>query len=253
MTAVNPDSAIDVQLQNWDNFCKYHTGNWYGIWTVYNSEGETIDSFRCVRSFHLSADGSKINHQNHYTYADGKTKSEAYGPYKKPITRALFLENSFSWGSSTVKSGLAFFFETGFRHEDRRANAIASYDESGRLQNILIVPEFLGSFVEKPPHSPTIELKDQWQGTFKIMTPDLIISSEAATIWNRLEDLREDYLKLDFPNGISVSLPRFIESKMEFFLTVDWLTKPTLLQRGTRYFDLSGFTTFSLQTFSLIL
>ncbi|PMB00431.1 hypothetical protein CI594_10380, partial [Fischerella thermalis CCMEE 5196] len=89
---MNTDNTA-AQLQNWDNFCRYHANrDWYGTWTRYSAEVEIIESFNCIRSFKISADGSEIYHQNHYTYADGTKETKIFGPYQKPITRALFLD-----------------------------------------------------------------------------------------------------------------------------------------------------------------
>lgn len=126
MTEMNPNSIIDAKPQNWNNFCQYHMGDWHGNWKRYGLKGEVIDSFRCFRSLDKNINDGEINHQNYYTYADGKTELKNFGPYKEPITKALFLDNSFSWGSTTVEPNLSFGFETGFRYEDRRASAAAT-------------------------------------------------------------------------------------------------------------------------------
>ena len=241
---------MDTQLQNWDNFCRYHaTGDWHGTWTRYSPKREVIESFQCIRSLQANEDGSEINHQNHYTYADGKSETKTFGPYKKPNTVALFLDNSFSWGSTKVESGSSFGFETGFRHEDRRASVVVVYDDSGRLQQIIIIPEHLASFAEESPHPQAFQLSGNWKGTLKMMTPDLIVSPPVATSWNRLEDLGEDYLTLHFPDGISLSCPEQIESGKKFFMAVDWRVDSALLQRGIRYYEPSGFTGFTLELF----
>ena len=243
---------MEAQLQNWDNFCRYHaTGDWYGTWTRYSPKGEVIESFQCIRSLQASEDGSEINHQNHYTYADGKSETKTFGPYKKPNTVVLFLDNSFSWGSTKVESGSSFSFETGFRHEDRRASAAVAYNDSGRVQRIIVIPEHLASFAEESPAPPADRISGNWQGTLKKMTPDLIVSPPVATSWNQLENLSENYQTLHFPDGISLSCPRQVESGKEFFMAVDWLINPTLLQRCIRHYGISGFTSLTLELFSL--
>jgi hypothetical protein len=98
--------AMETQLQNWDNFCRYYANSdWYGTWTKYSPNGQVLNFFQCVISFRVNEDCSEINHQNHYSYADGKKESKTFNPYKKPIASALFLDNSFSWGSPKVESG----------------------------------------------------------------------------------------------------------------------------------------------------
>ncbi|MBA3923755.1 MAG: DUF3598 family protein, partial [Nostocaceae cyanobacterium] len=136
---------MEPQLQNWDNFCRYYSDDLYGTWSRYSAEGELIESFKCIRSFHALDDGSEISHQNHYIYADGKRESKTFNPYKKPITQGLFLDDCFSWGNTKVEIGKPFFFDTCLRNEDYRASAIARYDETGKLQRMTVLSEHQGS------------------------------------------------------------------------------------------------------------
>lgn len=235
---------MEPQLQNWHNFCQYHANSdWHGTWTRYFPDGQVIESFQCIRSFHVSEDGSEIHHQNHYTYGDGKKETKTFGPYKKPFTRALFLDNSFSWGSTKVESSSNFGFETGFRYEDRRASVAIVYEDHGSLQKIVVIPENLKSSQPTPP----VELTGNWQGTSKTMTTDWIVSSPIAISWNPQENENSDYLKLNFSDGISINCPRQVESGKEFFVAVNWLVNPTLLHRGIRNYNTEGFTSFTLE------
>ncbi len=251
MTAKNTESTLQDQSQNWENFCQYHLGDWYGVWTRYSANGKAIESFKCVRCFHLSEDGSSVHHHNDYTYADGKTETKIFGPYEKTITTPLFLHNSFSWGSTAVKSSVPFGFEIGFRHENKGASAAVMYDSNGALQRITISPEYLGGFAEELSLPLANELQDNWQGVLESMTPNLKILNSEVSQWKRLEDLGEHQYPLHFPGGVSVSCPKQVEDGKEMLLVVDFLVHPTLLQRGIRHFNKFGFEIFTLETFTL--
>ena len=243
---MNSDTITNAQLQNWENFCN-HVGDWHGTWNIYNLEGELIRYHQCIRSFHLSDDGSEMNHQNYSTYSDGTSKLETYGPHKKPHIKALHFHDSFSWGSQEVKTGSVFFFETGFKHQDRRRSAVARYNENGTL-DILIISEHLGSKVDEPPIPPANQFSG-WQGIGIKMTPDCIVLSPAPSSWVQLENLNQNYLSLHLKDGLSISIPQDIKSETKFFLAVEWLVNPNLLFRGIRHFDVSGFTSFTLEKF----
>ena len=251
MSVKNIESTPQDQLQNWKIFCQYHLGDWYGIWTRYSANGEAIESFKCVRCFDFSEDGSVINHQNNYTYADGKTESKTFGPYEQSITTPIFINNSFSWGSTEVKPSFPFGFEIGFRYENEGASAAVMYDNTGKLQRITISPEHLGSFPKEISTPLANEVEGNWQGVMESITPSLKTLNSTASVWKNLKDLSEHQDTLHFPGSVSVSCPRQIEEGKEMVLVVDYLIKPTLLQRGIRHFNKSGFELFTLETFTL--
>ncbi len=124
---------MNPQEQNWHNFCQHHEGDWHGTWTRYSPEGKNLESFQCIRSLKVSKDRREIYHQNHYIYAEDKKETKLFGPYQKQTTSALFLDKSFSWGSKQIESGANFFFETGFRYQNRRASLAAIYDRNAKL------------------------------------------------------------------------------------------------------------------------
>jgi hypothetical protein len=244
-----------AQLQNWYNFCQYHANNdWYGTWTRYSADGQIIETFHCIRSFHVSDGGNEIHHQNHYTYADGTKETKTFGPYKKPITRALFLDNTFSWGSTKVESGSTFGFETGLRYEDKRANVVIVYDDAGNLEKIIVIPETLTIFPENPSPPSAKELSGNWVGTAKNMTSNWMVSSPIPVSWKPLENLADeadDYQIFHFSDGISISCPQKVAIDKSFLATIEWQISHNLLQRGIRNYKDSSLTNFTLQTFSL--
>lgn len=242
------------QLQNWDNFCQYHLGDWHGIWTKYSPEGHSIDSFKCVRSFHKSEDGSQITQQNYYTYPDGKTQLENAGPYTSAGLSfnghhftILFLSNSFSWGSITI-TGDALFFETGFTHDKRRTSLCVVYKQCGELQHMTVISEQLDSFLEALPAPVVIQPDSVWQGTVKQITPDLVTSSEEEIGWQPLENECGNNQIFHLPGG-SISCPIKIESNNVMDVIVDWQAAPNKLFRGIRHFDNSEFSRFLLQVY----
>ena len=240
-----------AQLQNWNNFCQYHANNdWYGTWTRYSADGQIIETFHCIRSFHVSDNGNEIHHQNHYTYADGTKETKTFGSYKKPITRSWFLDNTFSWGSTKVESGSNFGFETGLRYEDKRTNVVIMYD-AGNLERITVIPETLTIFPENPSPTSAKELSGNWVGTAKNMTPNWMVSSPVPASWQPLENLADDYQIFHFSDGISISCPRKVAIGKSFLAAVDWQIYHNLLQRGIRNYKDSSLTNFTLQTFSL--
>ena len=142
---------MDPVHHNWERFCRYHVGDWYGIWTHYSCAGVALASLRCIRSFQVNPDASVLTHQNHYYYADGRHETHTFGPYTPSTTRSLFIAQSFSWGSPSAAVEPPFFFETGFRWADRRVSCVVRHDVSGGWQPLLVIVEHLGRFADDPP------------------------------------------------------------------------------------------------------
>ena len=245
------------QLQNWDNFCRYHLGDWHGIWTKYSPEGHLINSFKCVRSFYLSEDGSQITQQNRSTSPDGKTELYTFA-YVKPSTDlflmghhflVLFLDSSFSWGSTTFTDADAqFFCETGFTYGNKRTSLSAVYKQSGELQHMTVICEQLDSFLEALPDPGMIQLDSVWQGTVKQITPELVTSSPEEIGWQPLENECGNNQIFHFPGG-SISCPLRIENNSVMDLIFDWQAAPNKLFRGIRHSDNSAFSRFLLQVY----
>ena len=205
MEEKNSSNVINAQLQNWNNFCQYHAlGDWYGTWIKYDTEAKVIDKFQCIRSLYTNADKSVIEHQNHYTYASGETETKKFGPYKKPLTNALFLENSFSWGSDIVKYNSPFGFEIGFEHQERRISVAVLYNRDGKPENITTISEYLNNFIHTSNEFVYEKPNDSWQGTLATIGSDLLTEPSKKSLWREIRELTsldKDYYIFHFSNG----------------------------------------------------
>ena len=236
---------MDPVHHNWERFCRYHVGDWHGIWTRYSCAGVALESFRCIRSFHVNTDASVLTHQNHYDYADGRRETKTFGPYTPSTTRSLFIDQSFSWGSPSAATETPFFFETGFRWADRRMSCVAQYNVSGGWQPFVVIVEHLGRFADRPSPTPEAAWTHGSHGARQTMTPDRRVSAPAAIPWQCLEDLDEHYLTCRLLEGVAISVPHRLEPGAPCRGMVEWAVDGTL-QRGIRVYDSTGFAHFIL-------
>jgi Domain of unknown function (DUF3598) len=237
---------MDPVHDNWERFCRYHVGDWHGTWTRYSCAGVALASFRCIRSFHVTPDASVLTHQNHYDYADGRRETKTFGPYTPSTTRVLFIDQSFSWGSPSAVVETPFAFETGFRWADRRVSCVVQSNVSGLWQPFLVIAEHLGRFTDGPPSTPVPAWTHGDHGTRQTMTPDRRVAAPTTIPWEPLEDFEAHYLTCRLPEGVAVSVPRRLEPGTPFRGIVEWAVDATLLQRGIRAYDATGFAHFSL-------
>ncbi|MEM8779726.1 MAG: DUF3598 family protein, partial [Cyanobacteria bacterium P01_G01_bin.49] len=55
---------MNLQLQNWNNFCRYHTGNWQGTKKRYSLEGKIIKTWDVLTHLQVNQDNTEIHHQD---------------------------------------------------------------------------------------------------------------------------------------------------------------------------------------------
>src|SRR5207247_9512113 len=196
---------MDRQDANWQRFCRYHVGDWYGSWTPYTVDGVALAPRQCIRSFQLTADGHAITHQNHYRYADGRQETKTFGPYTPATTRGVFVEASFSWGSPAVAGATPFAFETGFRAAERRVSLVVRSDAHGVWQPFVVITEHLGRWAERQPAGGIPALPQGCRGLRRTITPDLRVSTAEPIAWRRLEEVGEDRLAVRVAGPRAVS------------------------------------------------
>jgi hypothetical protein len=213
---------MDLQDANWARFCRYHVGDWYGLWTPYTVDGVALAPWQCLRSFQRTADGRAITHQNHYRYADGRQETTTFGPYTSATTRGVFVEAGFSWGSPVVAA------ETPFCLRDRVPCRRAP----------------------RPPAVGSPVLPRGCRGLRQTITPDLRVSPTEPIAWRRLEEVGEDRLTVRVPGGLAVSLPRRLVPGKPVVGIVEWAVEATTVHRGIRTYEATGFAQFSLEQFT---
>jgi Domain of unknown function (DUF3598), N-terminal len=241
---------MDLQDANWARFCRYHVGDWYGLWTPYMMDGVALTPRQCIRRFQRTADGRAIAHQHHYRSADGRQETTTFGPYTSATTRGMFVEASFSWGAPAVAGATPFAFETGFRAAERRVSLVARSDAHGVWQPLVVITEHLGQFAERQPAVGLPALPQGCRGHRRTITPDLRVSTEEPILWRRLEEEGEDRLTVRVPDGLAVSLPRRLAPGQPWVGIVEWAVEVTTVHRGIRTCEATEFAQFSLDQFT---
>ena len=235
------------QTKNWSNFCHYHLGDWYGNWYRYSSSGNLVEQFKCIRSFKLNPSSSEVNQENHYTYTSGTTETKIFPPHTID-TKALFLDNAFSFGSTQAKIGSKFGFETTLKSGNRRVGVAGIYSHTLTLERVTIIIEQLNEF----PIEQKKLIKNQesnWQGMRQIVTSELEILSEESIIWYPLYGSKENYLTINHLEDILVTCPKEVTGQEEFNLVVNWQINSVSLLRASRVFKNLSYMSFICEDF----
>lgn len=258
---------MNLQQQNWQNFCANHLRDWHGIWTRYSPQGDIIESFQSLRSLRLNAQQTKIDQTNRYTYADGrieeknwqstkqsKNLSDGLVHPKSSLMRSLYFEQgAAAWITPQLEQGKVFHpGELFFRYEDLRHSAGGVYDENGSLMLLASIREDSCGFPSKYwstelEQLPERNLSGNWQGTSVTMTPDLKVLPPVPT---QLKWYREENETFFLPDGISFSCPNQVSIGSSFTIAVNWLIRESQMQQLTLKYDLTGaFSTLTLERF----
>src|SRR5437588_414093 len=71
---------MGLQDANWERFCRYHIGDWYGLWTPYTVDGGALTPRPGIRRFRPTAGGRAIPHPNPHPSRDGGAAAAGRSP-----------------------------------------------------------------------------------------------------------------------------------------------------------------------------
>jgi hypothetical protein len=233
---------IDIQEQNWNNFCAHHLHDWHGIWTSYSAQGEVKDSFQSLRSFRANLEKTQITHTNRYIYADGKIEEKTW-QLQKPFLRSIFFpQGAGAFHAEKLVADSFFAVELFFIHQNLRHSAIAAYTDGTNLTKILSIREDSTGFPSQ--HWSTNldlvserSLSENWAGTSVTMTPDLKVSPAVPANLNWQIEGNKSFF---FPDEISLSCPRQVEVGKPIVIAATWLVNSSYLQQITIAYDETG-------------
>lgn len=247
---------MELQEQNWKNFCDYHLNDWHGTRTRYGSQGEVIEAFEAFRLLRANPDKTEITHTNIILYADG-TKSEQTWPFNQesnnfidgimhpitPLMRFLAFEYGAAAGAyKKLETDAHFGVELFFRKENLRNSLVIIYDENGDLSRVTSIREDAEGWPSKYWSTevnllPERNLSGNWQGTSVTMTPDLKLS---PTVPTQLHWPIEGNTTFFYPDGISLSCPMQVSVGTPFTIVGNWFVTPSEMQQVSVKYDESG-------------
>lgn len=248
------NSLMDLQIQNWNNFCAKHLNNWQGTWTIYSPQKEVIDSFQCVRSFQSNLEQTEITHINRYIYTNGRQEEKTWQIYKPSLKAIFFAQGAGAYNSQQLELGSMFAVELFFRHENIRHSVVAAYHDGSNLTKMLSIREdavspsrFWSSEVNILPER---DFQGNWIGTSMTMTPDFVVSLPVPTQLCWTIEGNETFF---FPDGISLSCPKQVQVGDTIAIAANWLVNSTYMQQITIKYDESGaFSSLILEQFYLL-
>lgn len=213
---------------NWNNlFGEYTTDEtaWHGLWTVYSSNQEVIQSKRAIRSFQSNLDNTIITHTNRYIDVDGNVVDEKTWQIDRetcnhpdgvvhpamPWMRSLsFGAIATAWISPKLIPGKPFGVELFLREDNWRMSAAIVYGENGQLDRIVHIREHLDYFSDELPSSKPSEISGNWTGEKLSMAADLSISPQ-ENMQISFEQFKSDQKMIPLPGGIMLMLPAIVE------------------------------------------
>ena len=260
-------------LSQWDCFLK-NLGEWHGSFTRFSSQGEELEDTPSIVTLEGRQNNQAVHQIVRYLPPDKPSRDIVVDYSKNSLNRTiLFFETgAFSQGSMQWGPYSTFGGEFGLNYGDRRLRMVELYNNSSRLEKVVLIRE-------KLPTSQTLEgavltvesLLGEWQGEAVTMYPDLrnpdrfsthlqiakitsdrieqklsfgdrVIASTAKIDNSRLlfETNNIPIQILLLPDGASCNCPKEIKLGHHFVLEMGWLLEPNKRQRIIRSYDDRG-------------
>ena len=257
----------------WEYFLK-NLGAWHGSFTRYSSTGEFIEDTPSIVTLEGQQDNQAVYQVVHYM-PEGKPPRDIEVNYTSTsLSRSIvfFEDGTFCQGSMQWSPYGQFGAEFGIIEGDRRLRMVQLYNNSSKLEKVVLIREkLLNSETTERPKLLVENLVGEWQGQATTMYSDLRnpdtfqshlkitqpnssymeqtlsfggrnITSQARIEGNRLlfEDSSLPVQILLFADGGSANCPLQAKSGQPFVLEMGWLISPKVRKRIMRSFDAKG-------------
>ena len=260
-------------LSQWDCFLK-NLGEWHGSFTRFSPQGEELEDTPSIVTLEGRQNNQAVHQIVRYLSPDKPSRDIVVDYSKNSLNRTiLFFETgAFSQGSMQWGPYSTFGGEFGLNYGDRRLRMVELYNNSSRLEKVVLIREKLPT--SQTPERPVLtvdSLLGEWHGEAVTMYADLRNPDRFSThlqiakiTSDRIEQklsfgdrvitstAKIDNSKLLFetnnlpvqilllPDGASCNCPKEIKLGNNFVLEMGWLLEPNKRQRIVRSYDDKG-------------
>ena len=241
-------------FQQWYRFIADHGFTWKGILSRYDGEGRITEVLNSTRKFTPASDASEIKHYLCFINRDDPSKVlEKQWTIEKctpgivhpvnPESTAMFSSYLSGVMSKTRRENDVNYAEIYLNKDNRRVSIVISYypdssDETNSkcvLAKISLFREVKQEesplpWSEKKPEIATREylpIKVINSSMLRFGSFDEILVSNDSVNW-----LEEGRLIFDFPDGISLNIPKILEPGDEANLILSWKYSPDRIKRA---------------------
>ena len=170
-------------LAQWDCFLK-NLGEWHGSFTRFSPEGKEIEDTPSIVTLEGRQDNQVVHQVVRYLPPDKPSRDIVIDYGKNSLNRSiLFFETgAFSQGSMQWGPYSTFGGEFGLNYGDRRLRMVELYNNSSRLEKVVLIREKLPS--SQTPERPVLTVESllgEWQGEAVTMYVDLRNSEHFST------------------------------------------------------------------------
>ncbi len=242
----------DKLYQQWYRFIEEHGFRWEGILTRYEGDGILSETFNSTRQFTPTDDASSIEHYLCFINQEDPSKIiekkfilEKCGPtIIHPIDpKAKIMFSSYGSGlmSRSLSKEETNYAEIYLNVDNRRISIVISYDKDNyMLSRISLFREV------KQSENKLIWSQDKATIT-KRKYPDIKVINTFLLSSDNLEETilnndvvnwsQENNLVLDFPDNISLNVPKFLNFKQKEDLILSWQYNSNQIKRAIVKFN----------------
>ena len=269
-------------LSQWSCFLK-NLGEWHGSFTRLSAKGEVTEDLPSIVTLEGRQDDRAVHQVVHYMPKDRPTRDVEIDYTATSLSRSIlfFEDGTFCYGSMQWSPYSQFGAELGIREGDRRLRMVQLYNNSSKLEKVVLIREKLpDSNTPERPHLTVDSLIGEWQGSAvtryaDLSNPDtfetklkiaktndkhieqtLSFGGRNITSSARIEDNRLLFENsplpiqiLLLPDGASCNCPLEPQLGHNFVLEMGWLIEPLRRKRIMRtYNDKGNWTSCTLVT-----
>lgn len=255
MSNIQNDKSEEELFQQWKRFIHDHGFTWKGILSRYDGQGKLTEVLNSTRKFTPSLDQSEIEHYLCFINKDDPSKvfenKWMIEKCKPGIIHPIDPESTimFSSQSSGImgrprRENNVNYAEIYLIQDHRRMSLVVRYQpddsEIPVLSNISLFRETNQLESSFPWSNQTPEITPRQYPNIKIIKCSILSSDtfeEIPLSSCQLDWPTKDRLIFDFPDGISLNVPKILQPGYEDNLIVSWAHSHNQVKRGIAHFD----------------
>lgn len=247
---LSQNEQSEENFEQWHRFIADHGFTWKGILSRYDGEGKITEVLDSTRKFTCASDASQIEHYLHFVNSEDSSKAiekqwiiEKCGPgIIHPVDPESTIMFS-SQGSGIMSRPGREYAEIYLIKDNFRISTVISYNPKNEcvLARISLFREAKQDESSFPWSKEKPEITNREYPNIKVINSSILqfgsfdeisLSNDIAVDW-----IEENRLIFNFPDGISLNVPKTLEPSDETNIILSWKYSDNRVKRAIAQFS----------------